>query len=92
MIVDFQNGQAILRLSEPQEQRMIQAAAVAYAKEKAEQEALQQVYTITTLAKRLGCGKTKTYELINAGVIRHQLVGNKAFITERAVREWFGDK
>ena len=46
---------------------------------------------------RLGCGKTKAYELLVAysegreGGLRHQRVGNKYIVTEQAVREWFGD-
>ncbi|UOQ53088.1 hypothetical protein [Hymenobacter cellulosivorans] len=46
---------------------------------------------------RLGCGKTKAYELLNAytngeeGGLRHVRVGNKYIVTEQAVREWFGD-
>ncbi|TGE22795.1 MerR family transcriptional regulator [Hymenobacter metallicola] len=46
---------------------------------------------------RLGCGKTKAYELLNAytngqqGGLRHQRIGNKYIVTEQAVREWFGD-
>lgn len=46
---------------------------------------------------RLGCGKTKAYELVTAytkgeeGGLRHQRVGNKYIVPEQAVREWFGD-
>lgn len=46
---------------------------------------------------RLGCGKTKAYELLKAyeegkeGGLRHQRIGNKYIVTEQAVREYFGD-
>jgi hypothetical protein len=46
---------------------------------------------------RLGCGKTKAYELLVAytngqdGGLRHVRVGAKYIVTEQAVREWFGD-
>ncbi|RFP65901.1 hypothetical protein D0N36_06775 [Hymenobacter lapidiphilus] len=46
---------------------------------------------------RLGCGKTKAYELLKAyelgqeGGLRHQRIGNKYIVTEQAVQEFFGD-
>lgn len=49
------------------------------------------------LTMRLGCSKTKVYELLAAytngheGGLRHQRVGRKYVISEQAVREWFGD-
>lgn len=44
---------------------------------------------------RLGCGKTKAYELLQAGEegggLRSIRIGNKYIVTEQAVREFFGD-
>lgn len=46
---------------------------------------------------RLGCGKTKAYELLKRfeegkeGGLRHQRIGKKYIVTEQAVREYFGD-
>lgn len=46
---------------------------------------------------RLGCGKTKAYELLKAyeegkeGGLRHVRIGNKYIVTEQAVLEFFGD-
>jgi len=45
---------------------------------------------------RLGCGKTKAYELLRAyeegkeGGLRHRRIGNKYIVTEQAIREWEG--
>ncbi|KUG09396.1 helix-turn-helix domain-containing protein [Solirubrum puertoriconensis] len=70
---------------------LIIEAAKHYAKVKAEQEALGQVYTVAELGKRIKCGKTKAYELVRAGIIRSQQVGGRYIVSERAVREWMGD-
>lgn len=47
------------------------------------------------LTSRLGCGKTKAYELLQlpvaAGGLRHLRVGNKYIVSEQAVRDLFGD-
>ncbi|RSK33927.1 hypothetical protein [Hymenobacter metallilatus] len=46
---------------------------------------------------RLGCGKTKAYELLKryeenkAGGLRHIRIGAKYIVTEAAVLEFFGD-
>jgi len=47
------------------------------------------------LTTRLGCGKTKAYELLQVpaseGGLRHLRVGNKYIVSEQAVRDLFGD-
>ncbi|MCA8830307.1 hypothetical protein [Hymenobacter pini] len=47
------------------------------------------------LTARLGCGKTKAYELLQVcpsqGGLRHLRVGNKYIVSEQAVRDLFGD-
>jgi hypothetical protein len=77
------------------------------ARAQAEAELLNRRYILSPLATpklhyddrlhiRLGCGKTKAYELLAAytrgeeGGLRHQRVGNKYIVPESAVREWFG--
>ena len=96
MEVNFVNGQATLSLSAPQEARMIEAAAVAYAKEKAEQEALATIYTLKELPARLKVSRTTLLkylaEPVSRGGIRHRRAGSVYLVTERACREWSGDE
>jgi hypothetical protein len=96
MSISFLNVDAT-SANTPEELRIIEAAAVAYATAKAKQDALSTVYTVPELGRRLKCGKTKAYELLVAyeegreGGIRHKRIGNKYIVTELSVREWLGD-
>lgn len=95
MNVTITNGQAVLSLSEPQEARMIEVAAAAYAKEKAEQEALSRVYLLKDLPARLKVSRTTLLKYLklpqNQGGIRCRKVAGVWTVTELACREWMGD-
>ncbi len=81
-------------LTESQEERMLQLAADAYSKAKAEQEVLSKVYEVKTeLVHRLKMSTSSIYDAINAGRLRVTLVGKKKGyrVTELACREFLGD-
>lgn len=96
MEVNFVNGQATLSLSAPQEARMIEAAAVAYAKEKAEQDALATIYTLKELPARLKISRTTVLKYlalpVEQGGLRNRRAGTVYLVTERACREWSGEE
>jgi excisionase family DNA binding protein len=59
----------------------------------AEQAALRKIYSVKTLAERLGLSQRRTYDLLTAGKIRYTCAGRKNYrVSELAVREFLGDK
>ncbi|MGY2133626.1 hypothetical protein ACW9KT_15460 [Hymenobacter sp. HD11105] len=90
------DGTVALKLSDPQEAKVIAAAAAQRAKEDAEQAALSQVYTLEELEGRMKMGRTSLLKYLNLaecnGGIRHRKAGSKYLVTEQAIRDWFGDK
>ncbi|WP_149867325.1 helix-turn-helix domain-containing protein [Solirubrum puertoriconensis] len=93
----------VINLTMEQQQKLLSEIAIRYAEERAYQEILCRRYILAEeptpgllyddrLPLRLGCGKTKAYELLQAGVLRHQRIGAKYIVTEDAVREFFADR
>lgn len=95
MNVNFLNGQATLSLTEPQEMRMIEAAAIAYATAKAEADKLATVYTMNELPARLNISRSTILKYLQLpvknGGLRARQAGAKWLVTEKACREWLGD-
>lgn len=72
------DGEVKVQLTERQEEQMLQLAANAYAKEKAEQEALQKVYVVgPELEKRLQMHRDSIYDAIYEDRLRVTRIGQK---------------
>lgn len=88
------DGAVSVMLTESQEERMLQLAAEAYAKAKAEQEVLSKVYEVNTeLTQRLKMCRDSIYDAINDQKLDHVMVGKKKGyrITEAACRRFLGE-
>lgn len=83
-LIEFEDAATTARLLEHEQTARLAAEA--------EQAALSTVYTVATLATRLGVSVRVVGDLIRDGRIRYTCCGQKAYrITERAVREFLGD-
>jgi hypothetical protein len=106
MQLEFLNGVAELRLTQPREAEVLQTAALRYADRLADAALATRTYHMGTkptpglgyddrLTTRIKCCATSCYaylELpVHRGGLRHQRIGKKYLITEQAVREWLGD-
>jgi hypothetical protein len=103
MKLEFTNGVAELRLSEPREAEVLQAAAVRYADRLADAALASRTYHMGTspnpdrdyddrLTTRLGCCATTCYTYlglpVQRGGLRHSRLGKKYHITEQDVRDF----
>jgi excisionase family DNA binding protein len=50
-----------------------------------------KLYTVEQTAKVLGIGRTRTYDLINAGLIKSVKIGNLRRVHVRAIDEFLND-
>ena len=48
----------------------------------------KEIYTVREMAKKLGIGMNKAYELVNTGRIPSIRVGNRYLIPKRALEHW----
>lgn len=82
--IQFENEAATLRILENEQVARLAAEA--------EQTQLSKIYTVATLAERLGISVRSVGDLIRDGRIRYACCGAKAYrVSERAVLEFLGD-
>ena len=83
-ILEIEDAVTTVRLLEAQQRDRLAAEA--------EQAQLSKIYTVTTLAERLGISVRSCGEIIRDGRIRYVCCGAKNYrISERAVRVFLGD-
>ena len=56
------------------------------------QDNIPLLHTINPACKRVGLGRTKFYELINAGEIKAIKVGQRTLIPESELQRWLARK
>jgi excisionase family DNA binding protein len=99
MELSFINGEATLKLSGPEEMQVLKRAGDVYAEKLADAAILARRYLLIPEATpgleyddrlhvRLGCGKTKAYELLNAGALKGRQIGSRWVVDEQDVREY----
>jgi len=92
MKLDFQNGEATLKLDSYEERKMLELSARVYGERKADQEALTQIYRVgPELQKRIGLGRSKQYEAIRTKQLRAKVAGKSFIVSELACLEYMGD-
>ncbi len=83
-MLEIEDAVTVVRLLEAQQRDRLAAEA--------EQVQLSKVYSVTTLAKRLGISVRSVGDLLREGRIRYTRCGGKAYrVSELACREFLGD-
>lgn len=88
----LENGELKVYVTEGLSAMIIARAAEAGAIEKAKQDALEKVYNVSGLVKRMNLSKATIYDLLASGELRKKNAAKKGYqVTELAVRQYYGD-